>query len=307
MNPPPALSVKIMCEDATVIRPTVGSPLRAVLSPLPESIKAVRFFWFSLIAKSTTERALNGAIGNIYTPTKKLQGKCICVTVHFSDGSNVTSLTTSPVLAAGSSKSGFGALPPNIPSNPALKTLCILDYDTAAFDFRGAMQAYLGLRDTPPEQVHNAAAAAAAASVGVVKSNDSQTKGKKGTSRNGIDASCNAAEMAALAFAKQLSGIHDQSSWSRGDVGRGGNPDDGGDGISQRNRAIVELYDEFMDKVVAPAMGGGRVIYQAKPSLRVLVPGSKGIRFHRDADYMHQVRHLRTESCCLFFFFQSSP
>ena len=28
--------------------------------------------------------------------------------------------------------------------------------------------------------------------------------------------------------------------------------------------------------------------YQAKPSLRVQVPGAKGIRFHRDVEYMHQ-------------------
>jgi hypothetical protein len=34
---------------------------------------------------------------------------------------------------------------------------------------------------------------------------------------------------------------------------------------------------------------GARVVYQAKPSLRLQPPGATGIRFHCDADYMHQV------------------
>ena len=43
-----------------------------------------------------------------------------------------------------------------------------------------------------------------------------------------------------------------------------------------------------MAEVVAPAMGTRRVYYQAKPSLRVQVPGAKGIRYHTDREYYHQ-------------------
>ena len=72
--------------------------------------------------------------------------------------------------------------------------------------------------------------------------------------------------------------------------------------------ALCSLFDKFVEEVVLPSMCGltqggdpirgcvveaGRtVVYQAKPSLRVQPPGGKGIRFHRDADYMHQVHGL---------------
>ena len=67
---------------------TVGAPIRAVVTGAPSPIE--RYFWFSLIARGTTPRALAGQ-GGTYTPTKKLRGRCISVTVHFADGSECTS------------------------------------------------------------------------------------------------------------------------------------------------------------------------------------------------------------------------
>ena len=248
---------------------TVGSVLRAVVAFPPElpALVPERYFWFSLVARSTQTRPLVGAVGDCYTPTRKLRGKCIGCTVHFSDGSSATSVPTAPVKVAGTSSfAEASSVAPDVPSDASLKALSVLRYDTAAFDFQAAVHAYLGLGPaTALDSLH------------------SQVEGAELGQPSVAAEAAAAAASGTAALAKRLCAAHDQADWSREPKG-GGAP-----------LPIVTLFDAFVEAVVVPEMCRGvgeaalrRVAYQAKPSLRVQVPGAAGIRFHRDADYGHQ-------------------
>ena len=233
MDPPAQLPGVEVTVQPTL--PTVGIPLECSVSG-HGGLEVTRYWWFSLLpSQASKERALSGASGNLYTPTRKLRGKTIGVTVHFTDGSSRTSAPTLPVRAPGSFSIEGTA---SVPSFSWLKSLAVLDHGAA--DLAPTLSDYLGV-EAPLDQVHTASSVS----------------------------SCNEV---VEAFASR----HDQASWSRGDEAS----------------PMVQFYDRFINEVVLPHMSGGRfgarVVYQAKPSLRVLPPGSKGIRFHRDAEYMHQ-------------------
>jgi hypothetical protein len=218
------ICVRVVVHEEGVEVPSVGSPLVAVVNTKDGSevdSTIVRYFWFSLIAKSTNQKALAGS-GSLYTPTPKLRGRCIGVTVHFEDGSAVTSLPTVPCRGASGRVSGIGLPgtqmrpPENVPHDPSLRKLAIFDYDEAAYDFRTALTTYLGL-DSPPEQLHTAAAAAAAIEGG--GEGGGQKKKKKGKAMSSSSAAV-----------RGLAMRHDQANWSRlklgleagGDCGSGG-------------------------------------------------------------------------------------
>jgi hypothetical protein len=54
--------------------------------------------------------------------------------------------------------------------------------------------------------------------------------------------------------------------------------------------AFNALYIRFVAEIVGPSLGGGRVLYQRAPTLRVYIPGQQTAmgKFHRDEDYLHQ-------------------
>ena len=62
--------------------------------------------------------------------------------------------------------------------------------------------------------------------------------------------------------------------------------------------AFDQVYQDFVREVVAPSMGGGKVLFQRAPTLRVMVPDAgDGVvsvmaRLHKDEDYHHQPSEL---------------
>ncbi|KAJ1459056.1 hypothetical protein M885DRAFT_512232 [Pelagophyceae sp. CCMP2097] len=63
---------------------------------------------------------------------------------------------------------------------------------------------------------------------------------------------------------------------------------------SERYEAFEAVYLRFITDVVAPSLGGGRVLFQRAPTLRVMAPleGASGqsvmSKLHNDMDYHHQ-------------------
>lgn len=137
------------------LNPTVGTPLTAVLEGA-EEVHIERYFWYSCVRGDAGGiRALAGDF-NKYTPTKKLRGRCIAVTVHFVDGSTVTSEATQPCtvpIKSGHAGDAHVAPPPNIPTDSNLRSCKIIDYDLDKYDFRSVVKEYLGI-EAPLEQLH---------------------------------------------------------------------------------------------------------------------------------------------------------
>lgn len=53
------------------------------------------------------------------------------------------------------------------------------------------------------------------------------------------------------------------------------------------------LYQTFIREVVGPEIGGGRIVYQRAPTLRIVPPSTKPTgEKHRDKDYHHQPSEL---------------
>lgn len=54
--------------------------------------------------------------------------------------------------------------------------------------------------------------------------------------------------------------------------------------------AFDRVYQGFIKNVVGPGLGGGRIIYQRAPTLRVYIPGDTTAmgKFHTDEEYHHQ-------------------
>lgn len=137
--------------------PTVGCPLKAVLSGSDE-VEIDRYFWYSCKTIPPEEEGIRALAGvfDTYTPTKKLRGFRIACTVHFVDGSTVTSMATHPCKApvkVGHAGDANIAPPTNIPANSSLRTCKVIDYDITKYDFGSIMKEYLGI-EVPLEQLH---------------------------------------------------------------------------------------------------------------------------------------------------------
>jgi hypothetical protein len=136
--------------------PVIGGIVTAVLSE--HKLKVERYFWYSMAAKkSDSIRALAGEFDK-YIPTRKLRGSRIGVTVHFEDGSTVTSDPTEPVKAPqlpGHAGNAQISPPTNIPKNTKLRSCKTLTYDSEKYPFRSIVSRYLGVsHDVPLEKLH---------------------------------------------------------------------------------------------------------------------------------------------------------
>ena len=58
--------------------------------------------------------------------------------------------------------------------------------------------------------------------------------------------------------------------------------------IYENNDNFLNLYKEFLKDVVQPHIGGS-IVYQARPTFRICLPGNKAVgEWHKDSDYNHQ-------------------
>lgn len=61
------------------------------------------------------------------------------------------------------------------------------------------------------------------------------------------------------------------------------------DAFYNRMSEMLPLYRSFVREVIAPLFEEAEIVYQAKPTFRVHLPGNVAVgEFHRDSDYRHQ-------------------
>lgn len=137
-----------------------------------------------------------------------------------------------------------------------LRTESIYDYDTQLFNFKEVIRDVLGIQpisiDGHFESLHN-----------------SWSAGQDGPGAVVVDKAGNSVSRLQIV-------------WNM-DRGRLSNT------CIQQYKPFDELYRNFIKKVIAPRLGGGRILYQRAPTLRISFPSNSTTSvIHNDEDYHHQ-------------------